>query len=345
MLPALLFLLALPAAGAELEAVDRLHVSGVSSLAKVNQGAAATERFYPQAVSGVYDGTVVGAWIIHTPIPRTSGIMFRLRVQAYAYGDSDDIDFTVVGYAYSGTNGSIDGQAGAVINYKISDKGTDKLEKFVGIDASGKVAIAFGNTTTSAYYYRAFADAWITRTGDDLSSGWSIDQTQASNFNWKDIHALEAHNFTGGEAAVSNFKYVTSLSDWRNNSGSCADQTWCDIPGRTISYPKRRDGSLLRVTYQDTLGTNGTMYAQCIWRILVDGNQAALFSSADNQSNAYTAGAFWRMDNGSHTCVVPGYARGTRTVKVQSYRYGASECLQGLNTSGTSFLSVEEVGP
>jgi len=143
-----------------------------------------------------------------------------------------------------------------------------------------------------------------------------------------------------GQAVSGNFKYVGSLSDWRNNSGTCAADTWCDIPGRSISFVKRRAGSILRVMYQDTLGTLGTNYGQCIWRMFVGGTQIAYFSNADITASG------WRMDNGTHTGLGVGIAAGTYTIKVQNYRAAAAtECLQGWNTASTSFLSVEEVGP
>jgi hypothetical protein len=350
----ILFLLIMSSLGsaAELHVMDKLSVPGLSTLGRVSQGAAETERFYPCVVSDSQNGTVSGAWIIHSPIPRASDAMFRIRVHGYANGDSDDVDFTVAGYATHWVNGSVDGLAGAVTAYDISDKGTDKWRKHVGIDASGNLAVAFGDADSSAAFYRLSADAWVTFLTTGSTEGWSIDRSQAANFGWKDIHTLEAPQFTGGEALSADFKYAAGLSDWRNNSGTCAAGVWCDIPDRTLSYAKRRAGSLLQITYQDTLGTYGTSYDQCNWRILVDGNTVGFFTDADIQSGGYynsgspnyTPYSHWRMVNTTHMALASGYGKGGHTIKVQSYRATAPECLQGWYQSG-SFLSVEEVGP
>jgi hypothetical protein len=334
-----LLLLAAAAHGAEWALQDKLTVDGAAILGKVNQGASSTERFYPNVISDHQDASVTGAWIIHTPIPRASDTMLKLRVHGYAYGAGDDVDFTVAGYATQYCSGSIDAQTGCVLNYDISDKGTDKWRKYAGIDASGNLAVAFGDADSSADYYRVSVDAWVTMTSTDYSSGWSIDRSQAANFNWKDIHSLEAHNFTGGEAAASNYKYTAGFNDWRN-----AGSGWTDIPYRSLSYDKRRSNSYLRIRYQDKLGTAGTGYNQCIWQIVVDSTVVGYFSDADIASGAFYGSVFWRMHAGTHTAIGAGFSRGTHAIKVQSYRNGAQECLMGYNTSG-GFLSVEEVGP
>ena len=136
---------------------------------------------------------------------------------------------------------------------------------------------------------------------------------------------------------ASNFKYVFINKDWRNQK---ADGQWKNIPNRTITYAKKRANSVLRITYQDTLGTYGNGYDRCRWRILVDGKQVAYFSAADLQY-----GTAWRMQNGTHTALGVGFGAGNRTVVVQNAMMsGGVECLMGWNTS-QNFLAVEEVGP
>ena len=174
--------------------VAKLDVGGETKLLTVNQGSSTTERFYPNVISQAQDGSVTGAWIIHTPIARASNVMFTIRVHGYGYGAADVVDFTMSGYAYSGVNGNIDGVAGAVINDKLSDIGTDGWNKYIGVDASGNVAIAFGDIGNSAYFYRLSVDAWITRFTTDFSTGWSIDQNTTANFNWKDKTHLSPSN-------------------------------------------------------------------------------------------------------------------------------------------------------
>ncbi|MEX0812760.1 MAG: tail fiber domain-containing protein [Chitinophagales bacterium] len=166
----------------------KLEVNGHTKLKTLSQGYGSDERFYPNVVSDAQNTTVSGAWIVHTPIPRNSNRMFTIRVHGYGYGNGDVIDFTVSGYAYSGSNGNIDGGSGSVRNIELSDQGSDSWDKHIGIDANGNVAVAFGNTGSSAYYYRLSVDAWITRSSADYSTGWSIDRSTTTNFGWKDIH-------------------------------------------------------------------------------------------------------------------------------------------------------------
>ena len=146
--------------------------------------------YYPNVAGYGYDGTTSGAIIIHTNIARASNEMFKMRVIGYGYGSASNVDFTVVGYAYSGTTGSVDGLAGGIVNYSIVDNGNDGLSKRIGIDANGMVAIAVGDSTSSFYYYRLTTDFWTTRNSVDASTGWSVDVNAVSGFGWKDIKTL-----------------------------------------------------------------------------------------------------------------------------------------------------------
>ncbi|MEZ6330623.1 MAG: hypothetical protein R3B12_01260 [Candidatus Saccharimonadales bacterium] len=166
-----------------------LGVSGSTTLKTVNQGYSANERYYPNVISYTQDATVSGAWVIHTPIDRSSNHMSRIRVHGYLYGNSANIDFYITVYSYSGCNGNVDGLAGCATNYGLEDLGNDGLSKYVGIDANGKLTVAFGDTGTSIYFGRVSVDAWITRTAVDYSSGWSIDLSTTAGFGWKDSRA------------------------------------------------------------------------------------------------------------------------------------------------------------
>lgn len=171
----------------------KLDVNGFSRLSTgVNIGSTNSGGwlFYPNVVSYQYSGTTTGALIVHTNIGRASVEMFKIRVNGYGYGTSTNIDFTVVGYAYSGTSGNVDGLTGGVVNYSINDNGNDGLVKRVGIDAAGNVAIAVGDAASSFYYYRLSADYWSTRNSVDASTGWSVDANAVSGFGWKDLHVL-----------------------------------------------------------------------------------------------------------------------------------------------------------
>jgi hypothetical protein len=133
------------------------------------------------------------------------------------------------------------------------------------------------------------------------------------------------------------FAYVDDFIDYRNNGPNSGYNVWRDVTGRTITYTKQSSDSLLRIAYQDTLGTLGSNYDGCRWRILVNGASSAVFSAGDDQE-----GAGWNMQNATHTAIVPDIPRGTVNVKVQNQiRYG-TECLSGWNSVG-EYLSVEEL--
>ncbi len=168
--------------------------------------------YYPNVISSQFNSSYTGAFIIHTNIARTSNEMFKIRVNGYGYGNSYDIDFTVVGYSYSGTNGSVDGASGAVVSYSIVDNGNDGLPKWVGIDANGKVAIAIGSISSSYYFYRLSADYWSTRVDPNASSGWSIDQSTTSGFGWKDIKSLspDITQLTNGNVGIGTASPTTA---------------------------------------------------------------------------------------------------------------------------------------
>ncbi|NUM59834.1 MAG: hypothetical protein HUU56_14435 [Bdellovibrionaceae bacterium] len=192
-------------------ATKPLDVNGAARMGTINTGYSTTERFYPNVITQVQDTTVTGAWIVHTPITRTSNNMFKIRVFGYGYGNSKNIDFSIVGYAYMSTNGSVDGVPGAVISYSLSDSGNDGLAKYVGIDANGYVAIALGSTSLSAYFYRIGVDAWITKSTSDYSSGWSIDQNTTAGFGWLDIHGPLA-NGTSNYTSLALGSYASSTT-------------------------------------------------------------------------------------------------------------------------------------
>jgi len=128
-----------------------------------------------------------------------------------------------------------------------------------------------------------------------------------------------------------------------------AAQTWVQVTGRELDFTKRYADSLLKITYQDTLGTMGRSYDGCTWRILVDGSQVALFSAGDGER--LSGAGHWKMANGAHQTWVEALAAGAHKVTVEArgnrgawnsdYTVGTKECLMGWNTSG-NFLSVEE---
>ena len=140
-----------------------------------------------------------------------------------------------------------------------------------------------------------------------------------------------------GDPAVAGFAIVTALRDVRLTTAQPAN-TWYPLMDRRLALNKASDSSKLRITYQDTLGTRGTQYNGCQWRIVVDGIVLASFSAGDAEA---TLG--WRMDNGAHIAWGFNVPAGIHDFRVENLRTTtATECLSGWNTTG-NFLSVEEI--
>lgn len=146
----------------------------------------------------------------------------------------------------------------------------------------------------------------------------------------------------------ANVTYVQGLPDMRNCqtgcTGSAMNPNWWTIPSRALTFVKNRDDTLVKVTYQDTLGTLGQYYDGCEWQILVDGNPVSFFSDGDQDLPSC---CFWNMTNAAHQAIVPGLAVGSHSVAVQNRANrgawtGTQQCLQGWNTTG-NFLMAEEL--
>jgi hypothetical protein len=136
---------------------------------------------------------------------------------------------------------------------------------------------------------------------------------------------------------------ATGFGDVRTNNDVVPPGVWRDLPHRLLNFTKQFPASKLKITYQDTLGTDGQYFAGCEWRILLDGNTVAFFSDAD-----YEGPMSWRMANAAHVAWADAPA-GSHQVIVQNRGnrgawsiYGTYECLSGWNTTG-NFLSVEEI--
>jgi len=170
----------------------------------------------------------------------------------------------------------------------------------VGIDANGKVAVAFGDVGSSAYFYRISVDCWVSRYGTDVSTGWSIDRNttyvSASNqFSWKyltgpmtssikgavAINATGKVNITG--LGTSSAVYTdgsgnltttiptsSSLGYWTRNSGSgyLYNTTSSDFVGVGTTAPSAK----LHIAGGGAIiGTNGTTANTRTLTILADG--------------------------------------------------------------------------
>jgi len=197
--------------------VNGQHIVGSTILDKVQQGSIANFQHFPNIFSRVSNVDVIntGAWIIHSPISRTSAELFIIRVHGYFYSLSTSIDFTIVGYTYAKANGNVDGQPGAVFNYSLRDNGNDGLPKYVGIDSSGKVAIAIGTTATDVYYGRLSVDLYTTKNIPtiDIHTGWSIDISTTAGFGWGDIHGPLQNNYKCYDLYAENNISALSFTD------------------------------------------------------------------------------------------------------------------------------------
>ena len=216
------------------------------------------------------------------------------------------------------------------------------LNTWVGKNINGKwylkvVDTKFLNNTTDGKI-NAWSITINTLSSKKVDVNGNLNVAGASTFAGPSSFAgavqLPVDVLVGGTGVASNFSHVMINYDHRNGTSN----GWQDIPKRTLVINKLRAKSILRIMYQDTLGTLGTSYAQCHWRILVDGQQVAYFSAAD-----LTAPNAWRMQNATHTALAVGFAAGAHTIKVQNSNNGAGECLMGWNTSN-NFLASEEVG-
>lgn len=148
--------------------------------------------YYPNVMYHRQVSLTTGAWAINTCLPRLNNCYFSFRVHGYGRVSSQLFDFTVAGMIRSVSLGNIDGQSGAATNYSIQDDGNDGLEKWVGINSGGFLALGFANTGNVSNEVRFSVDAWVTdfTTFVDISTGWTVTRETGANFGWLDISQL-----------------------------------------------------------------------------------------------------------------------------------------------------------
>ncbi|MHB8419479.1 MAG: LamG-like jellyroll fold domain-containing protein [Myxococcales bacterium] len=187
----------------------------------------------------------------------------------------------------------------------------------------------------------------VPATGSQLTVGG--DPVSATYFDGK-IDEVRVQALPRTWHPTANVTYVTGLADIRNcaTGNGCqlnaVTPAWAAIPGRALTFVKNRPDTLVKVTYQDTLGTLGANYDGCEWHILVDGNEVLFFSDGDLTSSTIV----WRMANAAHEAIVPGLAAGSHTVTVENRGTNpgwssTTQCLMGWNTNNQSFLLAEEL--
>ena len=133
---------------------------------------------------------VAGALICNTDIPRASNRMTVLHFEGYGYGHGAVIDFKVCFYPYSGVDGQ-DGVAGRPLEYSIVDNGNDGLQKFIGVNSSGNIAIAIGDYDDGNKYYWHYHVNVLRGHNNTADLGsWSGTSSTTDGFGWLDKRTL-----------------------------------------------------------------------------------------------------------------------------------------------------------
>jgi hypothetical protein len=172
-----------------------------------------------------------GAWVLNSPIPRTANTMFNVTVRGQALsalgGFTGNLDFSVFGYMQGATSGNIDGLPGSVLpaHFSIRNNSSINTPIWLGVNQSGNMALAFGDTGYKFYFGRVVADANIVfnhNTGRYLT-GWSWSLETGTNFGWGDRwqvsgyqqHLHDASNIASGTLPsgrlVGNYPQITGL--------------------------------------------------------------------------------------------------------------------------------------
>ncbi len=169
--------------------------------------------YYPNIFSYIANqapAATTGAWVFHTPIPSGSKAMSKFRLHGYLYDNSEIVDSTIGGYTYYGVghSGNISG-SGCILNPSAIDNGNDGLSKWIGINRSGYVALALGDTGTVNGFSRISVDAWITSsiiTQDfgltGFLSGWSFELQTGVNFGWGDKNSPTGYEWHYHDAST-----------------------------------------------------------------------------------------------------------------------------------------------
>ncbi len=146
----------------------------------------------------------------------------------------------------------------------------------------------------------------------------------------------------GGDAGLGrgNVQVSGHFGDTRHTPNG-----WDNLPGRDVTFAKRRADTVLRVTWQDVLGYHMVGHGWgCRWRLTIDG------AVHDRSVNSHTSTARgWRIQPIQQEWIVQGLAAGNHRYRIQLYRPDAnstSDCLAGWPNGDThNFIAVEEIEP
>ena len=140
-----------------------------------------------------YSGLVTGALVFNTPIRRIDGRRVSFEVRG---GDSsrgiDTTSWFRITSRLSGTlNGNIDGQPGAVASANLVALGDNIVQKSIGINKSGYLALVIGTTGYVQDWSRYKVDVWISDNYPiPVRTGWGWTIETGANYGFKDLSGL-----------------------------------------------------------------------------------------------------------------------------------------------------------
>lgn len=294
-------------------------VYGATGRPRVAMGA--DSSYYPNVAFYNFDNITTGAWVLNTPIPRTSNTQFQIRVQGHgtnsAGGLTGNIDMLTFGYMQAAISGSIDGLPGAIFPDHCSIRNNSSLNVpvWLGVNTSGNLALAFGDTGTKFYFWRAWADAaivWNNNTGRYLT-GWSWSVETGANFGWGDRkqfsgfqqHLHDATQIAAGVLPsgrlVGNYPQITGLGT---------------LPALTVNGPMTLSG-FTPVTKNDTgaLANSFVAFNQTGQFVGTGETRSLVFTNATITTLNSSTGTFTTLNVGASLSVTgPAAFNGATTV-------------------------------
>ena len=192
--------------------------------------------------------------------------------------------------------------------------------------------------------YATFYDGVEVVGGLKLGNQDTCDENNAGIIRWSGTNFEGCNGSTWVKLDSINSGYFGQPVIARNMPESRSSSTsWTDVTAREVAFTKQDTNSVLRVTYQDTMGFNMSSHAQsCQWRLTMDDSPVG---KAQFHHSSTTTG--WRTKSSSFKWFLPDVAAGSHTFKLQVLKSsGASECLNGWNNNEQeNFFMVQEFPP
>ena len=189
--------------------------------------------------------------------------------------------------------------------------------------------------------YATFYDGVEVAGGLKVGNEDTCDENNAGIIRWSGTNFEGCNGSTWVKLDSENSNYfgqpvvAVNMPDSRSSSTS-----WTDVTAREVTFTKQETGSVLRVTYHDTIGINmSSSTTSCKWRLTMDDSVIGR-----EQWHHSSASSGWRTKSGSFKWFLPDVPDGSHTFKLQVKKEGgASECLNGW-TEGEqeNFFMVQE---